>query len=152
MKTAILSVFLSFSALASTECYLRTEELSTTEVKMAKEVCIQGIELKLVTVGKSQAFIKYTLDGVNKVKQMDLSTSSAGPDGKVRLLANLESNASNWGCHDVTMAFINGELSMNRDGSNPVLSNIEGEVVFTPDVCHSPTEEIQTLPFVKVPN
>jgi len=150
MKTAILVALMSFSAVAS-ECYVRTVEIESTEVTMAKEICIEGIEVKAVVTGKNTAVINYTLDGVSKSLTQNLTYPVDRRDGTVMFFLNsLESNYTGGYCGDMTLATIEAVLVMNRDGSNARLEDLKGSVGFTNDNCHSDTREIQAVPFVKV--
>ncbi len=147
MKTALLAFLVSFSAMAS-ECYVRTTELVTNEVTMAKEFCVSNIDIKLAGRYDSKAFIKYTLDGVEIEKMMNLSMGVDLRNGRVvHFLYNFESNYYGGSCGDTTEAAINAELEMNKDGSEAKLINIKGSVSTSYDNCHSQLREIQSVPF-----
>ncbi len=147
MKTALLALFVSFSAMAS-ECYVRTVDLVTTEVTMAKEICINGLELKLENFGNSKATVKYTLDGVATEKTVNLSYPVELRNGKVLFFVNgLDSDYEGGMCSDTVEASINAELTMNKDGSEAKLSEIKGSVSTSYDNCHSDTREIQAIDF-----
>ena len=147
MKALLLASLVSFSAMAS-ECYVRTADLVTNEVTLAKEICINDIGLKLEAFGNSKATIAYTLDGVVKEKVIALNNPIELRSGKVLFLVwGLESNFAGGWCSDTTEAAINASLEMNKDGTDVVLTEIKGSVSTTNDNCHSDAREIQSLDY-----
>jgi len=150
MKTALLAFLVSFSVMAS-ECYVRTTELVTSEVTMAKEFCVNNIAVKIVGPYNSKAKIKYSLDGVATEKEMNLSNGFDLRNGKVlHFLYNFEANYAGGFCGDTFEAAINAELEMNKDGSEAKLINIKGSVSTSNDNCHSVMREIQSVPFILI--
>lgn len=150
MKTALMSFLLSFSAFAS-DCYVRTVEVESTDVTLSKEICIEDIKLDLQMFGKKTALISYTLDGVAKEKEVNLSIPIERRDGKILFLVyGLENNYTGGWCGDLTEANIDADLVMNRDGSGVVLEDIKGRISFTNDNCHMDSRDIQKIPYVKV--
>ena len=150
MKTTLLAFLVSFSAMAS-ECYVRTADLVTNEVSLAKELCINGVDLKLEVFGNSKATIKYTLDGVEANKEVRLSNPIERRDGKVLFLVfGLQSDFEGGGCSESTEASIDASLVMNKDGSGAVVEEIKGSVSTSYDNCHSGMDEIQSIPYSKI--
>lgn len=148
MKTALIaSLFLSFGAFANT-CYVRNVDLVTKEVTLAKEICVTDIKMKLDTFGNSKATVEYTLDGEAKSKAIDLVRPIERRDGQLMFgVYYLESNTEGGWCSDMTSAEVSAWLVMNRDGSNARLEEVEGEVRFTNDNCHSNGETLQTIKY-----
>lgn len=148
MKTALFaSLFLSFSAFANT-CYVRNVELVRNEVTLAKEICINDIKIKLDNFGKSQAVVSYTLDGSAKDKAVELVRPIERRDGALMFgLYYLESNTDGGFCGDTVEASTSAWLVMNRDGSNARVEEIEGEVTYSNDNCHSNGRVLQTIKY-----
>lgn len=147
MKTAIFALLVSFSAMAS-ECYVRTADLVTNEVTLSKEICINGIDLKLQGYGSNMALIKYSLDGVATEKTVNLTYPVDLRNGRVLYFFNaLESNFEGGGCGDTVIAEINARLTMNKDGSDAKLEEIKGSVLTSNDNCHSEPREIQSIDY-----
>lgn len=150
MKTAFLLFLLSFSAVAA-DCYVRSAEVETNEVTLSKEICIEDIKLDIQMFGKKTALISYTLDGVAKEKEVNLSMPIERNDGRVIFFVyDLENNYTGGWCSDMVEGSIEADLIMNKDGSEVVLENITGKIASTNDNCHSETREIQSIPYVKV--
>lgn len=148
MTKALLAFLISFSAVAS-ECYVREVELVTNEVKLAKEICISNIKLDLQVVGRSKATINYTLDGVDASKVIELSYPIERRDGRVFFLAwNLQTDFVGGWCSDATQAELNSTLTMNKDGSDVRIEELQGVISTTNDNCHSGFQEIQSFPYV----
>lgn len=149
MKTALLAFLVSFTAMAS-ECFVRNVDLVTTEVSMAREICITNIDMNLEVFGNSKAVIKYTLDGVASEKTIKLNNPIERRDGKVLFLAfDLESNSAGGWCSDTTETSIDASLVMNKDGSNVTIEEVTGSVRYSYDNCHSDGREIQSIKFEK---
>ena len=147
MKTAIFALLVSFSAMAS-ECYVRTADLVSNEVTIAKEICINGIDLKLQGYGSNMAQIKYSLDGVAKEMTVNLTYPVELRNGRVLYFFQpLESDIEGGGCGDTVVAEINARLSMNKDGSDAKLEEIKGSVLTTNDNCHFDPREIQSIDY-----
>lgn len=148
MKTALIaSLLLSFSAFAET-CYVRNVDLVTTEVSLAREICIGDINITLDSFGKSQAVVNYTLDGSPKNKAVELVRPIERRDGALMFgLYYLESNSEGGFCSETTEANTSGWLVMNRDGSNARVEEIEGEVTYSYDNCHSNGSTLQTIKY-----
>lgn len=150
MKTAFFLLLASFSALSS-ECFVRTTEIQTNQVKMAREVCILSTELKLDFFGKSKALIKYSLDGVNVEKTIELSNPIQMPDDRILFsVIRLQNDSKGGHCSETTESSINAQLKMNRDASNIVLDTVTGSVDYTYDNCHSASREIESFEFAKL--
>jgi hypothetical protein len=149
MKSALFLLVVSFSALGS-ECFVRTTDLQTNQVKMAREVCILSTEVKLEVFGKSKALIKYSLDGVSAEKTIELSSPIQMRDGRILFsVFGLEYDTEGSLCGETTESLINAQLMMNRDASNVVVNTITGSVYATYDSCHSAGREIESFEFVK---
>ncbi len=148
MKTALIaSLLLSFSAFAET-CYVRNVDLVTTEVSLAREICVGDINITLDSFGKSQAVVNYTLDGAPKNKAVELVRPIERRDGALMFgLYYLESNSEGGFCSETTEANTSGWLVMNRDGSNARVEGIEGEVTYSYDNCHSDGNTLQTIKY-----
>lgn len=148
MKTALVAtLFLSFGAFADT-CYVRNVDVMTNEVSLAKEICVTDIAMKLDTFGSSKATISYTLDGEAKSKSVDLVRPIERRDGQLMFgVYYLESNSEGGWCSDTTTAETSGWLVMNRDGSNARLEEVEGEIRYTNDNCHSDGRVLQTIKY-----
>lgn len=150
MKTAILAMLVSFSTLAS-ECYQRSGELSTREVGMAREFCVNSLKLNLEVFGNSQALLNYSLDGKVRTKTISLARPITRPDGKVLFFVyGLESQFVGGGCSDSVESRIEATLLMNKDATDAKLIDIKGVVLSSPDNCHSDMREIQSLEFSKI--
>ena len=149
MKTALFaSLFLSFIAFAGT-CYVRNVDLVTNEVSLAKEICINDIMVTLGNFGQSKALISYTLDGVAKEKSVELVRPIERRDGAVMFgVYYLESDSEGGFCSDTTEASTSGWLVMNRDGSNARVEEIEADVTYSNDNCHSNGRTLQTIKYV----
>lgn len=147
MKALLLASLVSFSAMAS-ECYVRTVDLVTNDVTLAKEICINNIDLKLEAFGNSKATIAYSLDGVVKEKVIALNNPIELRSGKVLFFVwGLENDSEGGWCSDTTEAAIDARLEMNKDGSDVVLTEIKGSVSTTNDNCHSDAREIQSFDY-----
>jgi hypothetical protein len=147
MKALLLASLVSFSAMAS-DCYVRTVDLVTNEVTLAKEICINDIALKLEAFGNSKATIAYTLDGEVKEKVITLNNPIELRSGKVLFFVwSLERNSAGGWCSDSTESSIDARLEMNKDGSDVVLTEIKGSVSTTSDNCHSNAREIQSIDY-----
>jgi hypothetical protein len=120
----------------------------TKEVTLAKEICINDIAIKLDTFGKSKAVISYTLDGEAKFKSIDLLRPIERLDGALLFgVYNLESHSAGSWCSDTTTAESSGWLVINRDGSDARVEDIQGEISYTYDNCHSNGKVIQTVKY-----
>lgn len=151
MKLALIaSMFLSFSAFAGT-CYVRNADLVTKEVTLAKEICINDILVTLGSFGQSKATISYTLDGEAKEKSVELVRPIERRDGALLFgVYYLESNSEGGWCSDTTEASTSAWLVMNKDGSNARVEEIEADVTYTNDNCHSNGRVLQTIKYEAV--
>lgn len=149
MTKALLAFLVSFSAVAS-ECYVREVDLVTTEVTLAKEICVDEIKLSLEVFGNSKAVINYSLDGVAKSKEVKLNNPIVRrADGRIVFFVwGLQSEYAGGYCGDTVESEIEATLSMNKDGSDAKLEEIKGSVSTSNDNCHSDMREIQSFPFV----
>lgn len=151
MKFALLAALVSFSAMA-TDCFVRQDALVMKNVTLAQEICINELTLKPDYFGISKVEVKYTLDGVDKVKVVELSKKLSETAGKLEFLAyGLDFSAKSEGaCESSVKAAASGKLSINRDGSGLELTSIIGSLTYTPDTCHSPVRELQTVKYNKI--
>lgn len=149
MKTALLATMISFSAFAS-DCYVRKVELVTNEVKMAREICFTGVDVKLDVFGKSMAVINYSIDGVAAKKEVKLSNPIELRNGKVLFpVYSIQSDYVGGYCSDMTEASVDLDIIMNKEATEVILENVRGTVTFTNDNCHSSGSELQNIVFEK---
>ena len=150
MKTALIALLVSFSAMAS-ECYQRQGVPEVTDVTLPSEFCINDIKLKLEVFGKSEAVLSYSLDGVSQTKVISMNRPIPTPSGKVVFLVwGLYTEFSGGGCGDSYQSEITATLEMNKDATDVKLVDIKGSMQFSNDNCHSGMQEFQSLPYTRL--
>jgi hypothetical protein len=147
MKKFLALSLLSFSAFAS-ECFVREVELVTKDVSLAKEICFDEPVVRLDVFGKSTATLNYTLDGVAVQKEVKLERPIERGDGRVAFYAyEIQFNSLGGWCSDMVTANVDLFFSLERDGSNLSLDEVEGIVSSTQDNCHRSMEIIQNISY-----
>ncbi len=150
MKTALIALLVSFSAMAS-ECYQRTVELEVSDVSLPKEFCVNEIKLKLEVFGKSEAVLSYSVDGERRTKIISMHNPITTPAGKVVFLVwDLYREFSGGWCGDSYQSEISATLMMNKDASDVQLIDIKGSMQYSNDNCHSGMQEFQSVPYTRL--
>jgi hypothetical protein len=150
MKAAFLALCISIPALADTTCFVRNEELRTTEVRLAREVCVGGVTLQLDVFAPSKAFVNLSLDGTDVVRTVELKNGVERGNGWVAFTFVVERSSKGEMCDTNWNALATGTLLANRDGATAILESVQGSVSFSPDNCHSPTFRNQELSYRKL--
>lgn len=149
MKFAMLAALFSFSAMAS-ECFVRQVEISSTKVSLAKEICVNKIDLKLELFGSSSAKLAYTLDGTQRNLTTPLRNATRLANGKVAFrVIGIDNDTYGGGCSETEEATATAVLTMNADGTDAKIEQIEGSVTENWDNCHGNPEEVQSFYYVK---
>lgn len=147
----LFSFFLMSTAAMAQDCYTRNDEFQNSEVKLAKTICIESINLDLDYFGKSQANIKLTLDGKAKEVSLGLTNPLKREGDLVSFKANaLDSFFEGTTCGYTTDAAINGELVVNAQTKKAILKEIKAQVIESFDSCHSQDRETQVIKYNKV--
>jgi hypothetical protein len=147
MKTVLFAFLISSSAMAS-NCFIRTTELETKEVNLAREICITNIDVQLDVFGGSKANLTYNKDGVETTRTVSLNrTVSTSADRVTALIPSLDSDSEGGGCGYLTRASADAVLEIKRDGSSARITSIEGKVTETSDNCHSNEKVVQVIEY-----
>ena len=147
MKALFLALLFTTPALADTTCFVRTTELSTQEVTLARELCFGAVELELDVFATSKALIRYSVDGNRAFKKVDLRYGRDLGDGTLAFEFTVESNTEGGYCGDTWEASSTGRLVVKRDGSSASVVGVSGDVSFSNDNCHSGMQTVQELKY-----
>lgn len=149
MRRLFLGVFLSFSAFAE-DCFVRDVELKSSEVSLAKEICVTDINLELELFGNSYALVSFKLDGVAKTLKTHLKYPKRLSNGKVAFrVENMDISSTGGLCDHTESASASGHLIMNADGSDAQIESIEAELIENWDSCHGSDEVVQSFYYIK---
>lgn len=147
----LFSFFLMTSTAMAQDCYTRISEFQNSEVKLAKTICIEAVELGLDYFGASQATIKLTLDGKAKEVSFGLNNPLKREGDLVNFkLKDLEHFSQGDICSFSVDASINGELVVDKTTKKAILRDIQAQVVESFDSCHSEDRETQVINYNKV--
>ena len=149
MKVALLALCFSSAALADVTCFVRNEELRTGEVRLAREVCVDGIQLQLDVFAPSKAVMNLSLDGVDVVKTIELKNGVERGNGWVGFSFVVERRSKGEMCDVNWSALATGTLLAKRDGTAAIVESVQGSVSFSSDNCHAPTFRNQELSYRK---
>jgi hypothetical protein len=150
MKVALLALCFSTAALADVTCFVRNEELRTTEVRLAREVCVEGVKLQLDVFAPSKAVVNLSLDGVDVAKTVELKNGVERGNGWVGFSFVVERNRKGEMCDVNWSALATGTLLAKRDGSSAIVESVQASVSFSPDNCHAPTFRNQEISYLKL--
>ncbi len=149
MKYAFLALMLSFSAYASTTCFVRTVELNTKEVSLARELCFDDVELNLDFFGTSLANVRFSNDGQRALKVVALKNGKDLGNGSVAFAFAADSQTNGGFCSEMWQADAFATLVVKRDGSQAYVVAVDGEVTYSYDMCHSSMRTQQEFSFEK---
>jgi len=136
MKLALIALVLSSSTFAA-DCFVRNQESVTREVSVAREICVESINLKLDYFATSIAQVNITTDGVSAQRIVKLQNGSTLPTGEKAFKLVLESREVGGGCDNTWSAQTKGTLLVANDGSAARVSDVSAEINFSYDNCHS---------------
>jgi hypothetical protein len=146
MKLALIALVFSSTALAQ-DCFVRTTEISTREVSLAREICVESINLKLDIFSVSKAEVNLTIDGVSAQTLVNLQNGRTLSTGEKAFTVVLDKSESGGWCGDTWLAATTGALAVKADGSAARVMDVKGEINFSGDNCHSGFQTIQRLSF-----
>lgn len=148
MKVVVLAMILSGQAMAQT-CFTRTVELETNEVSLAREICIESIDLDLDYFGGSKAKMKITADGVPAEKEFSLNSGRARVDGARLYEVVVSGNSEGGFCDDFWQSEATASIVISKDAKTISVGNIKGELFYSYDYCHSDTDLKQSFDYTK---
>lgn len=148
MKSLIfIAVLFAFNANALT-CFTRTNDLQTTQVTLAKELCFAAPELELNYFEDSYALLRYSIDGERAFRKAVLK-GKFNAQGNYVVNIVIENNNEGGSCDEYFEANSVLTLEVSKDGKVANITNLKGEVRYTYDICHDRPEVTQTIQYKK---
>ena len=150
MKFLFFFLLMTSQAFAQ-DCFTRYAEFQNTEVKLAKTICVESVDLNLDYFGKSQATIRLTLDGkaAESIVALNRPISTEGNLVSFQVLG-LDRFYEGGGCSFTTDASVNAQLIVNQKTKTATVKDIFAKVSESWDNCHSRDREVQVVEYVKV--
>jgi hypothetical protein len=147
MKTFLLALSISCSALAGEACFVRGTELVTQEVGLARELCFDDVELQLDVFATSKAVVRYTVDGNPFTRTIPLVNGRDRGNGDKAFSFTVEDNASGSFCDSSWLASSTAILVIKRGGASATVGDVAGMLQFTNDNCHSNARLVQSVSY-----
>lgn len=150
MKTALIALLISFSAMAETTCFTRSTEIETSEITLGRTLCFGDVEVQVDMLSAHKAILRYSIDENRNFKTVDLKNGVARGDGTVVYQVNIESNESGGYCGDTWSATSMATIVIKRNGTMPIIESLEGEIGYSSDNCHSSMRSVQKLQYTLI--
>ncbi len=149
MKLAFFALILSAQALATT-CFTRTVELETNRVSLAREICLNSIQLDLDYFGASKATVKISTDGKLQERTFSLNNGTLRADGSRLYIVSLNGSSEGGFCSEYWETKALASIVISKDAKTAVMENVKGEVYYSWDQCHSNTDLKQSFFYTKI--
>ncbi len=149
MKIALLALLISAPVFANTTCFTRDVEIRTNQVSLSRELCFGDVELQLDIFSPSKALVRFSVDGnrAMRTKTVELRNGRDLGNGTIAFKFNVESKSVGGSCGDTWQATSEATLVVQRDGSSAVIQDVNAEVAYSSDNCHSDMRTQQELSY-----
>ena len=146
MKTAFLALFLSTTAFADT-CFTRTAELQTNQVSIARDYCFEKTSIELVSRMQNVGSVMVTMtkDGITQSFKTIATRSSVRQD---EWYFGIDRKFVGGNCDSSWEVVSTGTFKLV--GETPVIFNVDAELRYTNDNCHSAPRAVQQISFEKI--
>ncbi len=149
MRLAFFALILSANTFAA-NCFTRTVELETNLVSLAREICLDSIQLELDYFGASKATVKITMDGKAQERKFSLNNGTLRADGSRLYVVSLNGSSVGGSCDEYWETKALASIVISKDAKSAVMENVKGEVYYSWDQCHSNTDLKQSFFYTKI--
>jgi hypothetical protein len=138
----------SAQAASATTCFVRQAKVVAPQLSIGQEICFSKPELKLNYFEGSKAVLRYTIDGVAGVKEVELENPTESAAGYVFDL-DFEEASSGGICDESWSVTSKLQIQVSRATRKANLASMQATVDYTYDSCHLHRDVVQTIAYSK---